>query len=314
MHVLNLVTNAQASFFRHQVSTLSEYGVRSTTIGVGGERLVSDQEDGSRSLSEYLKFYARVLGQSLGDFDLVHANYGLTAPMALAQPTRPIVLTLWGSDLMGRFEPLTKACARHVDAVIVMTEEMEARLDVPAHVIPHGVDMDLFRPYPQWAARERVGWTETGKNVLFPYTPGRPVKDYSRAQRIVGQVQNRCEDSVHLRAVNGVDHESMPWYYSAADAMLLTSKREGSPNSVKEAMACNLPVVATDVGDLSKRLDGVEPSAVCRSDADLVSELCEILQLNERSNGRAVIEPLGLEVMAERIFEVYESVLSEGRS
>jgi len=113
-----------------------------------------------------------------------------------------------------------------------------------------------------------------------------------------------------LHAVTGVPHEEMPTHMNAADALLLTSKREGSPNSVKEAMACNLPVVATDVGDVADRLRDVTPSHVCRSDAELVDGLVDVLDRGVPSNGRAAIEPLGLERMAARIRDVYENALA----
>lgn len=309
MHVLNLVTNPQAPFFEQQVDALRGQGVSSTTVGVAGNRRTTDDETSARSVIDYGRFYGRVLHSAAGSHDVVHANYGLTAPMALAQPRRPVVLSFWGSDLLGSVGRLSRRCARRADAVIVMSPAMAEQVGSDCHVIPHGVDLDLFRPLPRRAAREEVGWEQEGKQVLFPYAAKREMKDYPRAKRVVEAVRVRTDDTVALRTLHGVPHARMPLYLNAADALLLTSKSEGSPNSVKEAMACNLPVVATDVGDLGERLTRVDASHVCRSDEELRDGLHDVLKRGEPSTGRAAVASLGLDHMGERIREVYESVV-----
>ena len=309
MHVLNLVTNSQAPFFEQQVAAVCDRGVSTTTVAVAGDRRTTDEETSGRSVLDYGRFYARVLRHATESYDLVHANYGLTAPMALAQPRRPVVLSFWGSDLLGNVGRLSRRCARRADAVIVMSRAMADEVGTDCHVIPHGVDLDLFRPIPRRDAREAVGWERDGRQVLFPYAAKREMKDYPRAERVVEAVRARTDEPVALRTLHGVPHARMPLYLNAADALLLTSKSEGSPNSVKEAMACNLPVVATDVGDVAERLAGVDASHVCRSDEELRDGLIDVLERGEPSTGRAAVESLGLERMGERIRDVYESVI-----
>jgi glycosyltransferase involved in cell wall biosynthesis len=309
MNVLNLVTNPHAQFFERQVETLRARGVAGRTIAVPGSRTTTDQTVETRSPLDYLRFYPEVLRASLDDYDVVHANYGLTAPAAIAQPTRPVVLSLWGSDLLGGVGWLSRLCARLADAVIVMSDEMAAELaPVESYVIPHGVDLELFRPLPRAVARESVGWSREGFHVLFPYAEGRAVKDYSRAEAVVATSRDRMGDDIHLHSLHGVAHERMPLYLNAADALLLTSKREGSPNSVKEAMACNVPVVATDVGDVPDLLEQVTSSHVGRTDRELVAGLVDVLSQGEDSDGREYIEAYGLDRMADRILQVYQSV------
>ena len=96
---------------------------------------------------------------------------------------------------------------------------------------------------------------------------------------------------------------------NAADALILTSKREGSPNTVKEALACNLPVIATDVGDVSDRLDDVTYSTASSDNDVLVEALSDTLRASERSNGREVVADLGVENQITKIEAVYESVV-----
>jgi glycosyltransferase involved in cell wall biosynthesis len=302
LSALQLVTTPRP-FFTEQLRALERCGVDSTALSVPG---VSR----SRSVTDFLKYYPSVLRRTLrsGEFDVIHANFGLVAPHALAQPTRPVVLSLWGTDLMGKYGAVSRWCAEQCDAVVVMSEEMAAELDTECYVIPHGIDFGRFAPRPREDARTELGWNPAAKHVLFPYAPDREVKDYPRAERVVETTRGRLDRPVELHAVNGLAHEEIPTYMNAADALLMTSKREGSPNAIKEALACDLPIVATDVGDVPDRLDGVYPSYIGRTDEDLASALETVFELDARSNGRETIADASLERTGERLREVYENV------
>lgn len=305
MRVLSLVTKPYATFYWNQTNLLEELGVDVTTLNP-----VATRTDESRSVLDYLRVYPTALRESFGSYDLVHANYGLTAPLALAQPNLPVVLSLWGTDLMGRFGPVSKFCANRCDAVVVMTEEMASLVDRDCYVVPHGVDTDLFEPMPQADAQSTLEWDPDTYHVFFPYSPEQGVKDYPRAERVVNAVDDLLDRPVVLHSTNTIPYERMPVYMNAADALLLTSKREGSPNTVKEALACNLPVVSTDVGDVATRLDGVSPAAVGRTDEELVDGLASVLESNERCDGREAIMPLSARNSAKRLQSIYESVLA----
>jgi len=171
-----------------------------------------------------------------------------------------------GTDLYGPLGPVSRGCARVADAVVVMSRRMAADLGGDCRVIPHGVDTEQFRPLDRRLARRELGWDDGRLHVLYPYDTARPVKNFPRAERIVGSVADRISGEIALNVVTGVPHERMPAYMNAADALLLTSAHEGSPNAVKEALACNLPVVSTPVGDVPERLAGVRPSATAATD------------------------------------------------
>jgi glycosyltransferase involved in cell wall biosynthesis len=305
LSVLNLVTT-ERPFFRQQVAAVERRGVSCTTVTVPG---TFDPERGtSRSPLDYVRFYGRVLGHVLDEYDVIHANYGLTAPAALAQPRRPVVLTLWGSDVFGEYGWVSKRCAPAFDAVVVMSSELGAALDCESHVVPHPVDLDRFRPEPTDPARDVLDWSDEAHHLLFPYSRNRTVKDYPRAERVAARAAQHLDRAVEVHAVTGVDHDRMSTYMNAADALLLTSKREGSPNAVKEAMACNLPVVATDVGDVAELLADVSPSAVCETDDALVEALRDVLRAEQRSDGRDVVEAYGVDRMGEQLTDLYRSV------
>ncbi|RQG91246.1 glycosyltransferase [Natrarchaeobius halalkaliphilus] len=305
MDVLTLTTNADAPFMNEQMRVMERRGVSFSTLSVSGDGRAGH----SRSPADYLRFLPTVIRESANGYDLVHAHYGLTAPMALSQLRKPVVLSLWGSDIYGPIEPLSRACVPLCDEVVVMSEEMRRYLGRDCVVIPDGVDLEKFQPGPKASARDAVGWDDDGYHVLFPYTPAREVKNYPRARRIVNAVNGLIDEPVRLHTVYDVDHDAIPDYMNAADALLLTSHSEGSPNSVKEALACNLPVVSVDVGDVRTRLEGVEPSHVGTDDDDLVEGLRRVLERDERSNGRERARDVSINRTADRMLGVYERLV-----
>ena len=299
------VVTTRAGFFEQQVQVLEQNGISCTVVSVPKAR-------GERSILDYLRFQSQVLRKTIQtDFDLVQANYGLTAPAVVAQPRRPIVVWLWGTELVGRYSRLNRACAVAADAVIVMSNRMADRFDRPCYVIRHGVDTELFSPMAREKAQSAVGWDPDEKHVLFPWDPSRPIKNYPRARAVVDAVDDHLDQEVTLQVVQNVPPREMPVYVNATDALILTSEMEGSPNAVREALSCNVPVVSVDVGDVRERISGVENCHVCTSDEELVSGLISVLRSGERSNGRERIDEFSLERMATDLLTVYEDVLDD---
>lgn len=312
LDVLNLSPVRESSFYRTQVTSLAEQNVRGETLVVPG-RSDGTESDESRTALDYLRFLPRVRREVGVEYDLVHANYGLTAPHALAQRRLPVVLSLWGTDVYGPYGWLSRACAPLCDAVIVVADHMGERLSCEYTVIPHGVDLDRFQPAPATEARSALGWDDDGYHVLFPAPPDRPEKDFPRARRVVEAARDRLDGPIALYSLDGsVPHREVPTVMNASDAVLLTSRHEGSPNVVKEALACNRPVVSTDAGDVAARLASVRPSAVATTDAGLVDGLVTVLREGGPSNGRDAVRELGIQRTAERIRSVYERVLDGG--
>jgi glycosyltransferase involved in cell wall biosynthesis len=249
-----------------------------------------------------------LLRKQIRDFqpDIVHAHYLLSGAVATLAGARPLVVSLMGSDVHGsrRQRFVSSFMARHCWKVcIVKTVRMQKALGtVDSLVIPNGVDLELFRPGDREEACREAGWDSSSVNVLFPSDPGRAEKNYLLAEKAAG----RADDSgMKLRILRDVSRENVVNYLNAADAVLLTSLWEGSPNIIKEAMACNIPVVSTDVGDVREITGETSGCFITGYDADEISEALLKAVKCRPTDGRRHIEHLDAGVVARRLINVY---------
>jgi teichuronic acid biosynthesis glycosyltransferase TuaC len=198
-------------------------------------------------------------------FAVVHAHYGLSAWPALAVGAQIRGLTVHGTDVRHpRTRQATRAVLGLMDLVAAPSPELAGELPGAgarrrALVLPCGVDMSRFRPLPRAQARAELGLDPQRPCVLFPADPGRPEKRFDRAQALVGMLAT----PPRLLTLGGVPPEQVPLWINAANAVLVTSEREGFGLAVLEALACDVPVLATPVGVHRQALD------------DLAGTLCE---------------------------------------
>jgi len=195
---------------------------------------------------------------------------------------------------------------------IVKSEDMKIRLGLNnAVILPNGVDLNLFKPLDKKECRNKLGWDLDKKYILFASNPDRPEKNFALAKQTIENLNN---DKIELKVVYDVDHKLMPIYLNAADVLLLTSKWEGSPNIVKEAMACSIPVVATEVGDVKWLLKGLEGCYITSHNfIDITDKLSLTLNFNARTTGREKLIQHGLdsESVAQKIIKVYKNILND---
>jgi len=277
---------------------------------------------GARDPRNYLRAWREVRRRiKTGNYDVVHAQFGQSALAALPCPL-PLVVTLRGDDLLGilhdtegHITPLgrltsliVRSATRYADEVIVVSEHMRAFINHGAepHVIPSGLNFDLFRVMPQDEARRAAALPLDKKLVLFVGNPDLARKRYGLARETVDRLAERMP-GVELLLGWGVPHDRMPYLMNAADALIFTSLQEGSPNAVKEALACNLPVVSVPVGDVPERLRGVSNCELVPDDKPeaLAAALERVLQRGGRSEGRAAVANLDEQVIAQRVINVY---------
>lgn len=257
--------------------------------------------------------------------DIIHAQYGTVTAFlcSLFLETR-VVITLRGSDInfakgMNPLRSLFGKILSHIsilraDAVICVSENLKKHLwwgKKKAIVIPSGVDSELFRPVLKNEARERLGLTGSAVLVLFNRGGGRAVKRMDLAEEALKQVKKNIVNAELLVLDGTIDPSKVYLYYNAADCLLVTSDSEGSPNVVKEALACNLPVVSVCVGDVRERLEGVFPSKiVSRTPACIADAVLEVLLLGKRSNGREKVLDITDEKLAKLITNLYRKIVA----
>ena len=256
--------------------------------------------------------------------DIVHAHYGSLTAFVCAVATRsPLVITCRGSDLNpspmdGPLRSAAQTLLSHLallraSAIICVSRHLRDRLwwrKEKAVVIPTGINMEPFRPIPRGEARRQLDWQDGERVALFNAGRAPKVKRLDLAETSVAVMRELIGD-VRLVVLRGqVPHEQMPLYLSGADCLLVTSDYEGSPDIIKEALACALPIVSVDVGDVSERLDGVRPSRIVPRDPHAIgSAAAEIVLSEQRSNGRDVVKDISATAVRDRIVEVYRRVL-----
>lgn len=197
-----------------------------------------------------------------GRFDVVHAHFGLTAWPSLAVPAQVHALTVHGTDLRHpRTRLLTAAALPAIDLLAaaspaLVQELVTARARSRAQVLPCGVDTARFRPLARALARTELRLDPAGPYLLFPADPQRAEKRHDLALELARDA------GVELLTLGGVDPERVPLWVNAANAVVLPSEREGFGLAVLEALACDVPVLATPVGVHADAIDGVA-GALC---------------------------------------------------
>jgi glycosyltransferase involved in cell wall biosynthesis len=305
---------ARGTFVRTQVEYLKRAGVEVELLIVG-ER--------SRKLmypKAALELRRRLTDKSI---DLVHAHYGLVGIVARTQSKVPVVVSYCGDDLLGtlnsrgkqslfgRLAVLAgKLLSNRADGVIVKSRGMASRLGrKDVHVIPHEIDLELFQPSGREQARKALGLDLQKKYLLFAANPDIPVKRFPLA-KVVADHMSKQDPTIELLVVYKEPQERLPLFMSACDALLFTSYQEGSPNVVKQAMACNLPIVSTDVGDVREIIGNTVGCYVSKPEVQkFTSHLSSILRHGGRTSGREQVRHLAGPAVAQQIIEVYEQVL-----
>lgn len=250
-----------------------------------------------------------------GSYDLVHAHYSLSGYIAGLAGCKPLVVSLMGSDVysIGFLRKIIKVFIRNKwNATIVKTWQMKDCLGIESvHVIPNGVDIERFKPMLRGIARHQILCEKDKKLIVFIAGKNREEKNLDLALDAIKLLAN---NDIDFRHIYGVPNQEIPYYLNAADVLLLTSKREGSVNVVKEAMACNCPIVTTNVGDTRWVIGDTEGCFFSSYDiSDCAEKIKLALEFGKRTNGSQRIIEIGLdsETISRRIKEIYKQYLPE---
>ncbi|HEX7736123.1 MAG TPA: glycosyltransferase [Ktedonobacteraceae bacterium] len=278
-----------------------------------------------RYLWAALLVFLKTLG---GRYDIVHGHYGLWCLAARLQWRAAVVSAFLGDDLLGTITSngnyskksllvvrISRWLCRVSDAATVKSEQMRQAADCASVVvIPDGIDFTHFYPLPRDQMRALLGWDQNTYYVLFANNPAIPVKNVALARSALQQLAIRGINA-ELIVMYGQPQEQVMRAMNASNVLILTSLAEGAPNVVKEAMACNIPVVATNVGDVAQVLGQTAGCFVCsHNPGELVEALEDALRYTEPTTGRRDSAHLASTVVVERVLELYCQALEHKRS
>lgn len=302
-------------FAKRQVVFLRKMGVNAETF------FLASRTSSSILIKEIIRF-RRMIHKC--NPDLIHAQYGtMTAFFCASMSMLPLVITYRGSDLnpcpsmpllrwqAGRL--LSQFAALRAKHIICVSIQLKERLwwkKKNVSVVSSGIDTSVFYPKSRQEERRYLGWKDQERVVLFNAGREPKVKGLDIAKAAVDVARRICGDIRFVVLDGYVDPTLIPRMMNAADCLLMASEWEGSPDIIKEALACNLPIVSTDVGDVKERISDVKHSFLARRDPNEMGRvLSKILSERERSNGYESIQKIAEDKLSAKIASIYQAIL-----
>ena len=273
--------------------------------------------------SEYLKsFWAIPLKLKKGNYDIMHIHFGTTG-MFLLNPfftvKIPVVMTLHGGDIQpeqGKYvqNRLCHHILKHVDYTFTLNTHMHAIAKEycdACQIVPCSVNTSLFKPVSERTLT--IGKKDV--NIIFPSSPNRPIKDYPLFERTLKVMKDKYGINCHEQILHGFTRVQLAEFFNNADAVLMTSISEGSPQVVKEAMSCNCPVISTNVGDVEVVLNGAAGCAFVNEHEENALAEKLFLSLQGKIPGKSPRQQIfDLELddksITTKIYNVYKSILA----
>ena len=290
-----------APFVTQQVAALEKQGVECQYFPVK-----------SKGIRGYLQ-HLNTLKKAIRDYqpDIVHAHYGLCGLLANFQRCVPVVTTYHGSDINDKKVLHLSKMAMRLSAWNIFVSQKTIEIAKPKKkysLLPCGIDLSDLQLTDKQEARKRMNLQNDKKYILFAGAFDNAVKNASLAQEAVAFLN---DDNIELLELKGYSHDEVILMMCAADAFIMTSISEGSPQVIKEALACGCPIVSVDVGDVKERIAAIEGCVVVERDADkLAFALKNALALGKRTEGRSSIMHDGLtnEAIVSRLNEIYTQI------
>ena len=288
-----------APFIVEQAAALERQGCEMCFFGLQG-----------KGIWGYLKNLPR-LKRKIRAFrpDVIHAHYGLSGLFANLQRQIPVVTTYHGSDINEKkLLPLSKMAMR-LSAWNIFVSQKTLAIAKPKKkysLLPCGIDFSELQLTEKSEARRRMKLDDNKRYILFAGAFDNEVKNALLAQKAVEEMQ---DTDVDLLELNGYSRDEVTLLMCASDAFLMTSVTEGSPQVIKEALACGCPIVSVDVGDVKERIDGVEGCFIAetRESEELASLLQKAFVFGGKTEGRGkmIVDGMDNRFVAQKLMEIY---------
>lgn len=305
VHSGNAVTgdSSRYTFVYEQGESLRALGIEVEYFAVVG-----------KGAKGYLSNYRR-LQMAIKEFnpDLIHAHFGLCGALCVMQSKVPVVITCHNGETLSWYgNIITSLAIQRAAHTICVAQHIYDKLYLkPKNYTIKPCGIEMTEVVDKDIAKQEMGLPNDKYNILFGGSFSNLRKNVALANAAL-HILNR--DDINLIEMKGFTREQVTLLYNACDILLLPTKSEGSPQVLKEAMAYNCPVVATDVADIAYLLDGVSNSYVTTFDpADVADKIQRVIESGERTNGRERVMQLGLinEQVAMVIKSIYEAIIDK---
>ena len=287
-------------FITDQVEALKNEGIEVEYFHIDG-----------KGLSGYLKEYKKLIKRiKKSNPDIVHAHYGFSGLLSVLQRKKPVVTTFHGCDVnVAKNRFLSQIASYLSTKSIFVSEDLSNKINQKnSEVIPCGVDLGIFYPRDNIEEiRKKFNLDKDKKYILFSSSFSNPVKNYPLAKDSVLTIK---DIEIELIELKGYSRSEVSMLLNAVDAVLLTSIREGSPQFIKEAMACNCPIVTTDVGDIRDVIGKTDGCYIASNNSvDISKKIRQALSFERKTNGRKNINHFDNKLIANNIIDIYNSIL-----
>lgn len=319
LHVTNLfpITGhpAYGIFVKEQIESLRVLGVDCEILFINARQ---------KGKLEYLRAVPRIREAAKGA-DLIHAHHAYSGLLSLrAQTGLPLVTSFL--NIPGRqsrihmpvFNRLIYRYVRRHSTRFIYKESLAAEtLAWKSGIhLPNGADLSFFNEFSRKEAKHKLGLSMDVNYVLFVSSTGtaRKQKRYDLFQATLALLNDREGIDLKELILSGTERHMVPYYFNSASLLLLSSDFEGSPNVVKEALACNVPVVSRDVGNVREMIEGVTGCFVSGSaDPSELAGLVRQALKHKRIQGRSRLQELKLDMesVAGRLKDLYREMLAE---
>lgn len=285
-------------FILEQIKSLQDIGLVIDVFAIKGNGILG-----------YLKNYLPLLEKiSNNDYSIVHAHYGLSGLLANLQRKVPVITTFHGSDIHYIWIRIISKFSALLSAYCILTNKRQfgqLGLRKNAEVVPCGIDTELFIPMSQELCRSKHKLRQDAKIVLFGSSYNRLVKNAALAIDAISEL-----DDVDMIELKGYERNEVVELINAADVVLVTSFHETGPLIIKEALACNKPVISTDVGDVRNILGVQHKSAIVRYDAKIIANKISRYFSGEHAtiNYRELVLEYDQKIVAQKIHNIYKEV------
>ena len=291
-------------FIVEQVDALKQLGVEIEYYGVHGKGIRGYLSNRSSLMVKIREYHP----------DLIHAHYGLSGLLANLQRKVPVVTTFHGSDIHegGRNLFFSRLAIRLSAYNIFVTEQLQKQAGYHGQnqcALPCGIDTITIHPMDRIEARRLLGWDANGKYVLFAGAFDNDVKNSPLAMAAAALISD-----IHLIEMRGYTRNQVNLIMNAANCLLMTSYREGSPQVVKEALECGTPIVSVDVGDVREVTAGIEGCYITSYEVHDVAHAIDLaFSFRGKTTGHQCIIERGFsnELVAKRIIDIYDNIIKK---